>query len=123
MNQSQIIQSQNLPSEIKPRLQALMQALLIDNDLIGETIERSNFKSHFKPVIASLSKNLPAILMQMLDNVSEEDLQKGLQQVRDEFLPFLLGTELHCTCMTYDIRGRQHALDCPMYSDPEQEQK
>jgi hypothetical protein len=75
---------------VKDRVVALIQALLLDDDKLEKMIKGSKFQSHFKPVILSLVKQLPGMIEPMLKSVSDDDLKIGLEQVRDEYIPFLL---------------------------------
>ncbi len=77
-------------SNIRARLVALIQALLLEDNRLENLVKASKFQSPFKPVLVNLVKQLPALLGPMLADMKEEDLRQGLEQVRDEFLPFLL---------------------------------
>lgn len=83
--------AQPLPPEtIKTRLVALIQAVLLQNNQLEGMVKASNFKSSFKPVIVGLVKQFPALIGPMLETVSDEDINRVLVMLRDEFIPFLL---------------------------------
>jgi hypothetical protein len=81
------------PTNIRQRMIALIQALLLENNQLEDMVKKSNFQKHFKPVILGLVRQLPALIGPMLDSVSDDELRGGLVQIRDEFLPFLIGDE------------------------------
>ncbi len=75
---------------IKARLVALIQAVLLVDNRLENMVKSSDFKSHFKPVIIQLVKQFPALIDPMLATVSEEDIRRVLEMLRDDFIPFLL---------------------------------
>ena len=81
------------PTNIRQRMIALIQALLLENNQLEDMVKKSNFQKHFKPVILGLVRQLPALIGPMLDSVSDDELRGGMVQIRDEFLPFLIGEE------------------------------
>jgi len=59
---------------IKARLEALLETV----------IDKSNFNKAFLPVIKNLAKGF-------LKNTSEEDIRKGLIELREKYIPWILG--------------------------------
>lgn len=68
------------PDQIKPettvkdRLGALVDAV----------IDKSKLNRAFLPVIRNLAKNF-------LEEVSEEDIKNGIKELRDKYIPWILG--------------------------------
>ena len=110
-------QSIQVEQAIKARVMALIQVLILENDLLEQMVNKSKFNASFKPVILSLVRRLPSILDSMLANIDDDDLRRGLVQARDEFIPFLLD-EKNCNCMTYNIPGPHHNSGCPLHENP-----
>lgn len=64
------------PNTVKSRLEALTSVVL----------DNSNFNRAFLPAIKTL-------LSKMLTNASEEDIEKGIVELRDKYIPWVLNGE------------------------------
>ena len=89
---------------LRDKMKALLSVFLDDSKLDPIT----------KKLILNISNNF-------FQKASDEDIQKAVEKLRDDVIPFILeGQPTNkpvCNCMTYDVRGHHHHESCPLYSE------